>query len=78
MTSKPTPPPSQLIKEGQDPRIKPQTPVLAMVVSPPNYVGGYRIGKEFEYSHLFNLTYKPNWLHRLFMRTCFGLYWFDK
>jgi predicted PurR-regulated permease PerM len=24
-TSKPTPPPSQLIKEGQDPRIKPQT-----------------------------------------------------
>jgi hypothetical protein len=27
MTSKPTPPPSQLIKEGQDPRIKPQTKI---------------------------------------------------
>jgi hypothetical protein len=27
VTSKPTPPPSQLIKEGQDPRIKPQTKI---------------------------------------------------
>ena len=56
----------------------PQGPVQAMVVSPPDYVGGYRIGKEFGYSYQFDLTYKPNWLHRLFMRTCFGLYWFDK
>ncbi len=53
-------------------------PVQALVVSPPNYVGGYRLGKEFEYSIQFNLTYKPNWLHRFFMRTCLGWYWFDE
>jgi hypothetical protein len=53
-------------------------PVQSLVVSPPNYVGGYRLGKEFEYSIQFNLTYKPNRLHRFFMRTCFGWYWFDE
>ena len=54
------------------------TPVQGLVITPPNYVGGYRIGNEFEWSHQLNLTYKPNFIHRFFMRTCFGLYWFDK
>jgi hypothetical protein len=53
-------------------------PVQGFVVSVPNHVGGYRLGKEFEWSHQLNLAYKPNFIHRFFMRTCFGLYWFDK
>ncbi len=55
-----------------------KNPVQGLVITPPNYVGGYRLGKQYEWSHQFNLTYKPNWLHRFFMRTCFGIYWFDK
>lgn len=54
------------------------SPVQLMVVSPPDYVGGYRIGKEFEYSIQFNLAYKPKRIHRFFMRICLGLCWFDK
>ena len=52
--------------------------VHALLVSPPNYKGGYRIGEELQYSVQFNLVHKPNWLQRFFMRTCFGMYWFDK
>jgi len=51
--------------------------VQALVISPLNYVGGYRIGKEFVGSCQFNLTYKPKRIHRFFMRICLGWYWFD-
>jgi len=44
---------------------------------PPKSVGGYRIGKELNGSIQFNLTYKPNFIHRFFMKICLGWYWFD-
>ena len=53
-------------------------PVQGLVITPQNYVGGYRIGKEFEWSHQFNLAYKPKRIHRFLMRICLGWYWFDK
>jgi hypothetical protein len=46
-------------------------------VAPPKTVGGYRLGKELTVSIQFNLTYKPNPIHRFFMRICLGWYWFD-
>jgi hypothetical protein len=46
--------------------------------TPPTYVGGYRIGKELIGSIQFNLTYKPNFIHRFFMKICLGWYWFDQ
>lgn len=47
------------------------------VITPPEYVGGYRIGKlESGYTQ-FNLTYKPNWFHRQMMKWCLGWYWYD-
>lgn len=55
-----------------------RTPVQTLVVSPPNYVGGYRIGNEFGWSCQFNLAYKPKRIHRFLMRICLGWYWFDK
>jgi hypothetical protein len=45
---------------------------------PPKSVGGYRIGKELNGSIQFNLTYKPNRIHRFFMKICLGWYWFDQ
>ena len=45
--------------------------------TPPKVVGGYRIGNELTGSIQFNLTYKPNRIHRFFMRICLGWYWFD-
>jgi hypothetical protein len=45
--------------------------------APPKSVGGYRIGKELNGSIQFNLTYKPNRIHRFFMKICLGWYWFD-
>jgi hypothetical protein len=53
-----------------------KTPLF--LASGPDSKGGYRIGKELQYSVQFNIGHKPNWLQRFFMRTCFGLYWFDK
>jgi hypothetical protein len=47
-------------------------------VAPPKVVGGYRIGKELTGSIQFNLTYKPNFIHRFFMKICLGWYWFDQ
>jgi hypothetical protein len=44
---------------------------------PPLLVGGYRFGNASTYYTQVNLYYKPNWLHRQFMRIFFGLYWFD-
>jgi hypothetical protein len=52
--------------------------VHALLVSPPNPKGGYRIGEKLEYSVQFNIEHKPNWIQRFFMRKFFGLYWFDK
>jgi hypothetical protein len=43
----------------------------------PNYVGGYRIGKKDTYCTQFNLTHKPNWFHRQFMKIFLGLYWYE-
>jgi len=45
--------------------------------TPPPLVGGYRFGNASTYYTQINLTYKPKWLHRQFMRIFFGLYWFD-
>ena len=46
-------------------------------ISDPKQVGGYRIGKVSSQSIQFNLTHKPNWLHRQCMRIFLGWYWFD-
>ena len=46
-------------------------------ISYPKQVGGYRIGKVSSQSIQFNLTHKPNWLHRQCMRIFLGWYWFD-
>lgn len=46
-------------------------------ISPPEYVGGYIIGKLDTGYIQFNLTYKPNWFHRQMMKLCLGWYWFD-
>ena len=40
----------------------------------PNYVGGYRLGKEIHHMQ-FNLTYKPNWFHRTMVKLCLGWEW---
>jgi len=45
--------------------------------TPPKVAGGYRIGKELNGSIQFNLTHKPNRIHRFFVRICLGWYWFD-
>jgi hypothetical protein len=47
------------------------------VLQPPKVVGGYRLGKQNNDYIQFNLSHKPNWLHRQMMKTCFGWYWFD-
>jgi hypothetical protein len=48
----------------------------AFTISPPGYVGGYKIGKD-PYSIIFNLTNKPNWFHRQMMKLCLGWVWVD-
>jgi len=53
-------------------------PSMFTTYTPPTYVGGYRIGKELIGSIQFNLTYKPNLIHRFFMKICLGWYWFDQ
>jgi hypothetical protein len=53
-------------------------PSMFKTYTPPTYVGGYRIGKELTGSIQFNLTYKPNFIHRFFMKICLGWYWFDQ
>jgi len=50
---------------------------LNTLVSQPNHVGGYRVGKLTTGYLQFNLTYKPNWFHRQCMRIFLGWYWFD-
>jgi len=47
-------------------------------ITPPKYVGGYRLGNKENNSLKINLTYKPNWLHRQCMRIFLGWYWEDK
>jgi hypothetical protein len=51
---------------------------LLFTIMPPDYVGGYRLGKKKSYTMVTNLTYKPNWLHRQCMRIFLGWYWEDK
>jgi hypothetical protein len=43
----------------------------------PQIVGSYRLGNQNNDYIQFNLSYKPKWLHRQMMKTCFGWYWFD-
>lgn len=50
----------------------------SMEITPPNPVGGYRLGKDKNYTLYINLIYKPNWLHRQCMRIFLGWYWEDK
>ena len=47
-------------------------------IAPPEYVGGYRLGKQDTGYFQINLTHKPKWLHRQMMRIFFGWYWFDE
>jgi hypothetical protein len=53
-------------------------PSMFKVYTPPKTVGGYRLGNELTGSIQFNLTYKPNFIHRFFMKICLGWYWFDQ
>ena len=48
------------------------------IVTPPKYVGGYRLGNQPTHYVQFNLSHKPNWLHRQCMRIFLGWYWFDE
>jgi hypothetical protein len=49
---------------------------LSITLPTPNYVGYYKIGKE--YSGLdIGLTEKPKWFHRKMMKICLGIEWFD-
>jgi hypothetical protein len=47
-------------------------PIDNEIHTPPKVAGGYRIGKELNGSIQFNLTYKPNFIHRFFMKICLG------
>lgn len=47
------------------------------IYTPPEVVGGYRLGKRDLGYVQFNLTYKPNWFHRQMMKLCLGWYWYD-
>ena len=58
-------------------KLQGETIKLNTLLSSPNYVGGYRIGKQTTGYFQFNLTHKPKWLHRQFMRILLGWYWFD-
>ena len=58
-------------KNGETPTIT----AFQTTFNTPNYVGGYRLGNHNTYYTQFNLSYKPNWLHRTMMRLCFGFYW---
>lgn len=40
-------------------------------------VGGYRFGNQSTCYVQLNLTYRPNWIHRTFMKVCLGMYWYD-
>lgn len=66
--------------ESLQPEIKPLQEFnnRLLTITSPNYVGGYRLGKQKLYSVLINLTYKPNWFHRQFMRIFLGWYWENK
>ena len=43
----------------------------------PVYAGGYRIGKNLNHSVIFNITYKPNLIHRFFSKLFLGWQWID-
>jgi hypothetical protein len=43
----------------------------------PKRVGGYRMGEAPGYIQ-FNLTSKPNWLHRMGVRLILGWKWIDE
>ena len=46
-------------------------------ITPPKYVGGYRMGKHTSDYIQFNMYHKPIWFHRQMMRIFFGWYWID-
>ena len=39
------------------------------------YVGGYRLGEPLGLT--INLQYKPNFIHRFFMKKCLGWEWIN-
>jgi hypothetical protein len=49
----------------------------AFLVSPSKQIRGYRIGNQPTGYVQFNLTHKPKWIHRQFMRILLGWYWYD-
>ena len=53
--------------------IEEQEPAM-FLISPPNHVGGYRIGNDKKNYIQFNLIKKPKWLHRQCMRIFLGWY----
>jgi len=38
-------------------------------------VGWYRLGKSKTRTIKIGLNYKPNFIHRFFMKVCLGVYW---
>ena len=47
-------------------------------IQTPKVVGGYRFGNSRIFTTQINLTYKPNFIHRFFMKTLLGFYWSDQ
>lgn len=43
--------------------------------SNPKVVGWYRFGKSKTMVTKIGIYYKPNFIHRFFMKICLGLYW---
>jgi hypothetical protein len=41
----------------------------------PKVVGWYRFGKSKTMTTKIGIYYKPNFIHRFFMKICLGLYW---
>lgn len=79
MKLKPTPPQTQIIKEGENPnKIKLENNFNGITTSYsfPKYVGGYRMGDP-PFTVQFNFTKKPNWFHRKMMNLCLGWEWVD-
>jgi hypothetical protein len=58
-------------------KFKDNTPTSYTLIPEPDPVGGYRIGKIPTGYIQFNLTHKPKWIHRQFMRILLGWYWYD-
>lgn len=46
-----------------------------LIAENPKIVGWYRLGKSKTMTIKIGINYKPNFIHRFFMKVCLGLYW---